>query len=199
MKKIIHGAEAVVLKGDCVVLGLQNKHRWDKKDGNVCIAIKTIGGEIEGEESPRECVVREFFEEIESPKGDISIENIVFQTPMVQYSENCGVRSETVLRDKDAFAQICIENKALLPYNGHADIQFNGTMYVLSIVDVKDVIPKDLPALCVIPVKDFLALDFTQPVAYEDFKKYIITDTETVFPQNTFFVFMLPEIVKDLV
>lgn len=174
MKNNVLGAEGIVIRGNKIVLGMQNKKRWySLKNGEKAAIIKTLGGAIEeiDKNDSRKALIREILEELQGiEEKDICIS----KTPIFTKEINMG---------------------ELNPYEEKSTLRMKADFYVVEISKNIQLVPNDLPLLFEIPIADFLKLEFSKNLPLSNIKNYMIQGEKTINPDN--YAIMAPNEIKD--
>ena len=167
------GGEGIILYKEYVILGMQKEKRWYDLDHNDKWAlIKTIGGKIEREDhySMKKALIREIKEELNLLSNDFQI------------SHHCLFEKEILMSD-------------LNPFEKKSDTKLKAKFYRVDISDKKDVLPCDLPFLLMIPIKEFINLEYNVIIESYTLKKYFISKNNNVNIPKYVSLF-IPEEVK---
>lgn len=195
----IRGAEAILLHGANIVLAAQTEHRWLKKGDSTIIPLKTIGGAIEGGESPLACIEREILEEIHF-SCDLRFDQMCsFENSKKQYLERGGLRTEDHFDDLRIAADVSTPIASLGPFVTSKGGDLHALFYRVRVKNDCVLRPKDVPALCIMPLRVFMSLDMRGMYSRTNLEKYMIAGDRVQLPSNTSFAFMMPSVMKLLV
>lgn len=171
----IKGAEAIVVHGKNIVLGMQKTKRWYNlaREEKAAI-IKTLGGKIEkkDKDDSKRALIREILEEIKGIEENdiIMTENPIFTKKIRMGDLNLFEESSNLIMEAD--------------------------FYLLKINSKKNIEPNDLPALLEMPIEEFLKLDFTKKGKTQKMKKYIIKNNDFQSNLPEYYALMIPKEVK---
>ncbi len=194
-EKMIHGAEGIVVWRESVVLGVQKNYRWQEVNGVPHIVIKTIGGRIENDESSLQCLKREIMEELSVLPLRAFDDAFSFSEHSEQYYEDVSGIREATLVDPLSCAEVELRLFDLTSLKQEYDVMLHGIFYNLRVKQNVEIVPNDLPVLCVIPKDVFSSIDFSSNHTYASLLPYLIGDHNTI-PNNAVFEFMIPCVVK---
>ena len=173
--RLIKGAEGIVICNGNIILGMQKEKRWySLENGERAAIIKTIGGELEREDSnnSRKTIIREFFEEI---KGIEEKDIRVSSNPIFTKKINIG---------------------DLNPFEKKSKLDMEADFYLLEILTKKQIEPNDLPVLLKIPLQDFMKLEFNKKEGTDKIRNFIINNKEIKYSLPEYYSLMIPKEVK---
>jgi len=198
--KKIHGAEAILFQGNNVILGVQRSSRWVMRDGIWYATIKTIGGEILPQESSFNALRREIIEEVSwFPAKDFD-DIFRVETPKLQYrKQRDSTEHQVVLEDEMAVADVTV-NFDQVSYLQNSGIELHGIFYLVRVSEDVELLPNDLPALCIMPLDVFLSFDFFIDYPYSMLQEYFKEKSvNKLIHDDGMFRFMIPNIVKKII
>ena len=172
----VEGTEGIIIIGNNIILGMQKEKRWYKLDeASKGAIIKTIGGSIEDvdDSNSKKALKREIIEEIDNINDE-----------------------DVYIKDDKLFSKTIVMGD-LNPFDTDSKMIMNADFYLVKIAE-KKIFPKDLPALVVMPVMDFLNFEHNKKISINKIKKYLIINKKiSILPE--YFTFFIPlEVVKYL-